>query len=94
MVREARLEKSETGLVPAGEGWFDLNAHDARWNYRPGRQGSREDQASAPWGWFTANEVARRHGASPDENTQESDVAYAHVSGSEPSPYRDRRLPG
>ena len=34
MVREARLEKTEHGLVPNGEGWFVLNARDARW--RPG----------------------------------------------------------
>jgi uncharacterized cupin superfamily protein len=25
------------GLVPAGEGWFVLNAREARWRHRPGR---------------------------------------------------------
>ena len=39
MVPEARLEDTEAGLVPAGEGWFVLNARDARWNQRPGLQG-------------------------------------------------------
>ena len=34
MVQEARLEATEHGLVPNGEGWFVLNARDARW--RPG----------------------------------------------------------
>ena len=31
MVDEARLESSENGTVPASEGWFVLNARDARW---------------------------------------------------------------
>jgi uncharacterized cupin superfamily protein len=30
-VPEARLEQTEHGLVPYGEGWFVLNARDARW---------------------------------------------------------------
>jgi uncharacterized cupin superfamily protein len=31
-VPEAPLERTEHGLVPAGEGWFVLNAKDARWH--------------------------------------------------------------
>jgi uncharacterized cupin superfamily protein len=31
-VPEARLDPTEHGLIPAGEGWFVLNAKDARWN--------------------------------------------------------------
>ena len=38
MVPEAPLEQTEHGLVPAGKGWFVLNARDARWNDRPGRR--------------------------------------------------------
>lgn len=34
MVSEARLEQTEHGVVPKGEGWFVLNARDAHW--RPG----------------------------------------------------------
>ena len=34
MVPESRLESTEHGLVPQGEGWFVLNARDAVW--RPG----------------------------------------------------------
>jgi uncharacterized cupin superfamily protein len=34
MVPESRLESTEHGLVPEGDGWFVLNARDARW--RPG----------------------------------------------------------
>jgi uncharacterized cupin superfamily protein len=31
VVAEAPLERTEGGLVPAGEGWFVVNARDARW---------------------------------------------------------------
>ena len=34
MVPEAPLEQTDAGLVPKGDGWFVLNARDARW--RPG----------------------------------------------------------
>ncbi len=39
MIPEAPPEKTEEGLVPVGGGWFVLNAREARWNSRPGRQG-------------------------------------------------------
>lgn len=34
MVREARLVETENGVVPESEGWFVVNARDARWWYR------------------------------------------------------------
>jgi Cupin domain len=37
MVPEAPLEQTETGLVPKGDGWFVLNAKNARWYYTDGR---------------------------------------------------------
>jgi uncharacterized cupin superfamily protein len=37
VVSEAHLEQTEHGLVPKGEGWFVLNAREARWRERPGR---------------------------------------------------------
>jgi uncharacterized cupin superfamily protein len=37
MVPEAKLESTEHGLVPAGDGWFVLNARDARWYHAEGR---------------------------------------------------------
>ncbi len=37
MVPEAPLEQTEAGLVPAGEGWFVLNAREAQWRHREGR---------------------------------------------------------
>src|SRR6476646_5179724 len=37
-VREAELRRGEGGgLVPASEGWFVLNARDARWWDKPGQ---------------------------------------------------------
>jgi uncharacterized cupin superfamily protein len=37
MVPEARLETTEHGLVPSGDGWFVLNAREARWRSAEGR---------------------------------------------------------
>jgi uncharacterized cupin superfamily protein len=37
VVAEAPLEQTETGTVPAGEGWYVVNARDARWWFRKGR---------------------------------------------------------
>jgi len=37
MVPEARLEPTENGLMPNGDGWFVLNAREARWRYMEGR---------------------------------------------------------
>jgi uncharacterized cupin superfamily protein len=39
MVPEARLEETEHGLVPKGEGWFVVNARDVVW-YERGPRGS------------------------------------------------------
>jgi uncharacterized cupin superfamily protein len=37
MVPEAPLEQTDAGLVPKGDGWFVLNAREARWYHAPGR---------------------------------------------------------
>jgi uncharacterized cupin superfamily protein len=37
MVPAASLRHTEHGLVPDSEGWFVLNARDARWSHAPGR---------------------------------------------------------
>jgi uncharacterized cupin superfamily protein len=37
MVPESPLESTEHGLVPKGEGWFVLNARQARWRPSQGR---------------------------------------------------------
>ena len=53
MVLEARVERTENGLVPEGEGWYVLNLRDAEWRHAEGRgavcvalddfEGSRSD---------------------------------------------------
>ena len=52
MVEEARLEETETGLMPVGDGWFVVNARDARW----ARNGAFGAQCAfeGPWpeAWF------------------------------------------
>jgi uncharacterized cupin superfamily protein len=37
MVPEAPLDDTELGLVPGGNGWFVINAREARWRERPER---------------------------------------------------------
>jgi uncharacterized cupin superfamily protein len=37
VVPEAKLERTEAGLVPASNGWFVMNARDGRWFHKPGR---------------------------------------------------------
>lgn len=37
MISEAKLVETDNGLVPAGEGWFVLNARETHWRARPGR---------------------------------------------------------
>jgi uncharacterized cupin superfamily protein len=37
MVPESKLETTEHGLVPKGEGWFVLNMRDAEWRHADGR---------------------------------------------------------
>jgi uncharacterized cupin superfamily protein len=37
VVPEAPLEQTDEGLVPKGDGWFVLNAKDARWYHAEGR---------------------------------------------------------
>jgi uncharacterized cupin superfamily protein len=184
MIPEVPPQKTDDGLVPVGGGWFVLNARDARWRDRRGRQSvpftgeseyeadtffpqlgvqlavlapgepnsvyhweteteaffvisgeallivegqerplrqwdfvhcppktghvivgagdgpcvvlcmsSRENQAFGPYGEYIVDEVARRYGASPEEDTQDSDVAGAHLPESRYSRYRDGWLP-
>jgi uncharacterized cupin superfamily protein len=37
VVREARLDSTENGVIPQGDGWFVLNAREARWYDSVGR---------------------------------------------------------
>ena len=169
MANEAQLKEGDGGgLVPDGEGWFVLNARDARWFHRPGRDslpltGCDEFEAETyfpmlgmslqvlspgepnsmyhweteqedflvlagealliveeqerplkrwdfvhcppetrhvfvgagdgPWGYYTIDEAAQRHGACPEVETQDSEAAYVHLPPRQPSRYREGLLP-
>jgi uncharacterized cupin superfamily protein len=55
--------------------------------------GAREHDGQPDSIGFPADEVARRHGASVEEDTTDGDVAYASVPGREPTAYRAGWLP-
>lgn len=55
--------------------------------------GSREHSEEADGLGFPADAVARRHGASVDEDTIDGSIAYARVPGREPTAYREGWLP-
>lgn len=55
--------------------------------------GSRQFQATGPWGAYTVDDAARRHDACPQEETQDSAIAYARFPPSKPTRYRDGWLP-
>jgi uncharacterized cupin superfamily protein len=184
VVPEAKLEQTDAGLVPASDGWFVLNAREARWVEREGRGhnlpftgrtdaeraayfpqlgialvvlapgepvgmyqwvadqedflvlagealllvegeerplrqwdfvhcppgtghmivgagdgpctvlavGAREHQAGE-WGAYTVNELALRHGAGVEQETDDARVAYARFPAPRPVRYRDGLLP-
>src|SRR5215203_479186 len=74
--------KTEHVIVGAGDGACVVLA-----------MSSRENQAFGPYGEYTANEVARRFGASPEETTQDGEEADAGWPESQPSRYREGWLP-
>jgi uncharacterized cupin superfamily protein len=179
MVPESKLEQTEHGLVPKGEGWFVLNMRDAEWRHADGRgavcvalddfAGMRrfeqlgvnafvlrpgepmamyhweadqedflvvsgeavlivegEERQLRAWDFvhcpphtkhvivgagsgpclvisvgarqhdslgFPVDEVAKRHGASVEEDTTDGGVAYAHLPRRRPTAYGDGWLP-
>jgi uncharacterized cupin superfamily protein len=184
VVPEAKLEKTEHGLAPMGDGWYVLNMRDAEWRHADGRGavcvvsddfegwrreshqlgvnpfmlqpgepmsmyhweadqegfllvsgeaillvegqerplrtwdfvhcpphtkhvlvgagsdpclviavGAREHDGQPHSIGFAADEVAKRHGASVDEDTTDGSAAYAHVPPRRPTACRDGWLP-
>jgi uncharacterized cupin superfamily protein len=76
MVEEARLEETESGLVPAGDGWFVVNVRDAAWTERPGFATScRFERMDAPFRELGINirvlEPGRPNGLYHRESAQE-----------------------
>jgi hypothetical protein len=99
VVPEAPLEQTEHGLVPAGEGWFVVNARDARWfdgNEFGGLYTSFEGEpclvlavgARRPGRGvrFPVSEVALKHSAGVEVETTDSREAYARFSEPKPIP--------
>jgi len=180
MIPEASLDATDAGLVASGEGWFVLNARDARWRDRPGRGyslpfegamdfpqlgvtmfvlgpgepigmyhwesaqenflvlageallliegeerplrqwdfvhcpretkhiilgagdgpcavlavGGRGQHDARGWGGYTRDELALRHGAGVEQETDDAAEAYARFAPAVPTRYRDGWLPG
>jgi uncharacterized cupin superfamily protein len=183
MVTESKLEQTEHGLVPKGEGWFVLNMRDAVWRHVDGRAavcvvgddfegdrqfeqlgvnpfvlmpgepmalyhweadqedflvvageavlvvegeerqlrawdfvhcpphtkhvivgagsgpcvviavGAREHSDTPGWIGFPADDAAKRHGASVEQDTLDPGAAYGPVPRREPTAYREGWLP-
>ena len=179
VVPEAPLERTETGLVQAGPGWFVVNAREARWRSAEGRGkvcpfgddaelaqvgvnlyvlgpgepmgmyhweadqedflvlsgeavllvegeerplrtwdfvhcppgtkhivvgtgetpsvvlavGARRHQDGPGWGSYTVDEVALRHGAGVEQETNDAEEAYARVPWRQPTAYSKGLLP-
>ena len=55
MVPESPLESTEHGLVPQGEGWFVLNAREARWRHVQGRSAICEFEGEADFSQLGIN---------------------------------------
>jgi len=180
VVPKAKLEETEHGLVATGEGWYVVNAREARWYHAEGRPafcdlegdqdfpqlginvqvlhpgeamamyhweadqedflvvsgeallivegeerplrawdffhcpvntrhtilgagnggcvvvavGTRAHADSPDWGGYPVDQVALRHGAGVEAETNEPDEAYARVTKLQPTSYRDGWLPG
>jgi uncharacterized cupin superfamily protein len=54
---------------------------------------SRQFQKDGPWGFYCVDETAARYNASPSEDTQDTELAYARFPPSQPARYRDGLLP-
>ncbi len=48
-IREAQLKKTETGVIPQGDGWFVLNARDVSWIQSEERGQDTDFEGSQDW---------------------------------------------
>jgi uncharacterized cupin superfamily protein len=48
-IREAQLKKTETGVIPQGDGWFVLNARDVSWIRSEERGQDTDFEGSQDW---------------------------------------------
>jgi hypothetical protein len=97
MVPEADVEQTEDGLVPSGEGWYVLNARDARWRHADGRGAIAELEGEQEFPQVGVNVFVLGAGEPMSmyhwEADQEESEAYGPVPKREPSPYREGWLP-
>lgn len=54
---------------------------------------SRQFQKEGPWGFYCTDEAAARYNASPPEDTQDDELAYARFPSPRPIRYRPGLLP-
>jgi hypothetical protein len=74
-VNEATVADTGAGHEPRGFGWFVLNARDARW-------------LEGHFGAYPASELAQRHAAGVDVETDDSGKAYEGLPPDQPVRYR------
>jgi uncharacterized cupin superfamily protein len=55
VVPEAALERTDEGLVAKGEGWFVLNAREARWYHAEGRSAWCDFEGGQHWSQVGVN---------------------------------------
>jgi len=73
MAEEAELKHGPTGVVPVGEGWFVLNARDARWHHAPGRSAVCEFEGDTPFAQLGINLSVLRPGEAMSQYHWEAD---------------------
>jgi uncharacterized cupin superfamily protein len=82
MVPEATLEDAGEGLVPAGDGWFVVNARDARWWHADGRSAICDFEAQSDVRQFGLNVTVLQPGTSMGMYHWEADQeGFLVVSG-------------
>ena len=55
MIPESQLEQTDAGLVPKGDGWFVINAREARWRHAPGRSAKCDFEGEAEFSQLGIN---------------------------------------
>src|SRR5688500_19996960 len=61
MVPEAQLEQTDDGLVPQGEGWFVINAREARWRHGQGRGAICDLEGEPEFPQLGIHQIGRAH---------------------------------
>ena len=73
MTKKANLLATATGTAPADDGWFVLNAREARWRHAPGRTAVCEFEGEIPFGQVGVNLSALNPGEAMSRYHWEAD---------------------